>query len=235
MSEVISDLMLRSERSQIVPLSSYFASVEFRRLDPKSQMTRRGITEDCLREPRKPGSLDVMRDCPVSVISAAHIKMLRDRKAATPGAANNRRKYLSSMFGWAVENGLLRLNPARQVRKVRYSTSGFHTWTVDEVCQFEEKHPIGTKARLALGLLLYLGVRRGDVRHLGTPARQGWMAAYGAEKNAPQATRDVGETDPASPRRHHRAEPDRRAHLSRDRVWPAVYRGGLWQLVPSAL
>jgi integrase len=93
--------------------------------------------------------------------------MLRDRKASTPGAANNRRKYLSSMFGWAIERGLLRANPARDVRRVRYATSGFHTWTVDEVRQFEARHPIGTKARLALALLLFLGVRRGDVVKLG--------------------------------------------------------------------
>src|SRR5262249_31385520 len=68
----------------------YFASVEFRRLDPKSQSTRRGIIEECLREPRKPGSPDLMRDCPLSVLSAVHVKMLRDRKAAKPAAANNR-------------------------------------------------------------------------------------------------------------------------------------------------
>ena len=29
---------------------------------------------------------------------------------------------------------------ARDVRRVRYATSGFHTWTPDEVQQFEERH-----------------------------------------------------------------------------------------------
>src|SRR5262249_9660501 len=150
-------------------------SVEFRRLDAKSQYTRRGIIEDCLREPRKPRLRDLMRDCPLSVLSPAHVKMLRDRKAAKPAAANNRRKYLSSMFGWAVEHGLLRFNPAREVRMVRYATAGFHAWTVDEVRQFEEKYPVGTKARLALALLLYLGVRRGDVVTLGRQhVKDGW-------------------------------------------------------------
>jgi integrase len=154
----------------------YFASIEFRRLDPKSQYTRRGLIEDCLREPRKPGSRDLMRDCPVSIFSPAHVKMLRDRKAATPAGANNRRKYLSSMFGWAVEHGLLRFNPAREVRKIRYATTGFHAWTVDEVRQFEEKYPVGTKARLALALLLYFGVRRGDVVTLGRQhVKDGWL------------------------------------------------------------
>jgi integrase len=129
-----------------------------------------------LREARKPGSGDLMRDCPVSALSAAHVKMLRDRKSGTPGAANNRRKYLSAMFGWAVEQGLMRINPAREVRRVRYATAGFHAWSVDEVRQFEERHPIGSKARLALALLLYLGVRRSDLVSLGRQhAKAGWL------------------------------------------------------------
>lgn len=145
----------------------YFASAEFRALDPKSQQTRRQIIEQCLREPRKPGSKDLMRDCPIASLSTAHVQMLRDRKAPAKGAANNRLKYLGAMFGWAVEAKLMRSNPARDVRRLRYATSGFHTWTVDEVRQYEARHPIGTKARLALALLLFLGVRRQDVVTLG--------------------------------------------------------------------
>ena len=156
--------------------ANYFSSAEFRRLDPVSQRTRRSIIEDCLREPRKPGSEDVMRDCPINLLSAAHVKMLRDRKASSPGAANNRRKWLSAMFGWAVENGFMRSNPARDTRRVKYASSGFHTWTVDEVRQYERRHPIGTKARLALALMLFLGVRRGDVVTLGRQhVKDGWL------------------------------------------------------------
>src|SRR5262249_25636566 len=43
----------------------YFASEEFLALDPVSQRTRRNVIESCLEEPRKPGSLDLMADCPV--------------------------------------------------------------------------------------------------------------------------------------------------------------------------
>jgi integrase len=154
----------------------YFASPDFKRLDRKSQATRRLVIEACLREPRRPGALELMRDCPISGLSTAHIKMLRDRRAAQPGAANNRRKYLSSVFGWAVENNLMRLNPAREVRKIKYVTSGFHTWTRAEVLHFEDHHSIGTKPRLALALLLYLGVRRGDVVTLGRQhVRDNWL------------------------------------------------------------
>jgi integrase len=93
--------------------------------------------------------------------------MLRDRRADKPGAANNRLKYVGSMLSWAVERNLIRANPARDVKPMRYATDGFHAWTPDEVKQFEAHHKIGTKARLALALMLYLGARRGDVVTFG--------------------------------------------------------------------
>ena len=59
-------------------------------------------------------------------------------KAGLQGAANKRRKYLSAMLGWACEQDppLLKSNPARDVRRIKYATSGFHNWTTDEVKQF---------------------------------------------------------------------------------------------------
>lgn len=157
--------------------SRYFGSAEFRRLDPKSQRVRRSVIEDCLREPRKPGADDFMRDCPMTALSSAHVKMLRDRKSDMPGAANNRRKYLSSMFGWAVEDGLMRSNPAREIRRISYPTDGVHTWTPEEARRFEDHYPIGTTPRLAFALLLYLGVRRGDVVGLGRQhVKDGWLS-----------------------------------------------------------
>lgn len=154
----------------------YFECTEFRRLDRQSQTTRRLIIEECLREPRKPGSPDLMAGCPIGALSAKHVQMLRDRKAQTPGAANNRRKYLSALFGWGVENGHLISNPVRDVRRIKYASAGFHTWTVGEVRQFEAKHPIGSRPRLALALMLFLGVRRGDVVKLGRQhVKDGWI------------------------------------------------------------
>jgi integrase len=37
----------------------------------------------------------------------------------------------------------------------------------DEILQFETKHPVGSRARLALALLLYTGQRRSDVVRMG--------------------------------------------------------------------
>jgi integrase len=44
---------------------------------------------------------------------------------------------------------------------------GFHTWKNEEIELFEKRWPIGTRERLALDLLLYTGLSRGDVVRLG--------------------------------------------------------------------
>jgi len=93
--------------------SSYFAAVEFTGLPTLSQSTRRGIIEACLREPIKPTSPDKLALCPIPLLSAVHIRMLRDRRADKPGAANNRLKYMGSMLSWAVERNLI--GPIRRV------------------------------------------------------------------------------------------------------------------------
>ena len=58
--------------------------------------------------------------------------------------------------------------PSRDVPLLKSNNpNGYHTWNVDEVRQFEERHPIGTKARLAFALLLYTGQRRSDITKFG--------------------------------------------------------------------
>lgn len=156
--------------------AAYFGAPEFKALDPVSQRTRRRILEGCLLEPRAPGSADLMALCPLEILAAPHILMLRDRRAEKPGSANNRLKYLSALFGWAVNRGILRANVARDVKPVRYTSSGFHSWTPTEVIQFEDRHPIGSKARLALALLLFTGPRRGDAVTFGRQhVKDGWI------------------------------------------------------------
>jgi hypothetical protein len=49
------------------------------------------------------------------------------------------------------------------------SAEGFHTWTVEEVHQYEAAHPIGTKARLALALTFCWGFAKLSVALSSTP------------------------------------------------------------------
>ena len=46
-------------------------------------------------------------------------------------------------------------------------TSGFHTWTLEEIAQYRTRHLPGTKPRLALELILQTGHARADVVRMG--------------------------------------------------------------------
>src|ERR1019366_10389925 len=101
-------------------------------------------------------------------MSVDAVEVLRDRKAAFPEGANNRVKAIRAVFKWATKKKFAPHNPARDLSKLESNNpSGYHAWTPEEVQQFEQRHPIGTKARLALALLLFTGQRRSDITRLG--------------------------------------------------------------------
>lgn len=142
----------------------YFASAPFKLLGRVTQLRRRLILESiCLSRTPK-GKLRA--DAPVRLMEEQHVREIRDERADRPGSANNALKALRTMFTWAKDAKLIANNPAVGVKRFG-DGEGFHTWTDEEIKQFEDHHPIGTKARLAFALIRYVGVRRSDVVKLG--------------------------------------------------------------------
>jgi integrase len=101
------------------------------------------------------------------------VEVLRDRKIHTPQAANGRVKAIRQVFKFGVKKKLAPGNPARDVEYFKSGSTGFHSWSPEEVRQFEERHPVGSKARLALALLLFTGQRRSDVIRFGKQHAKG--------------------------------------------------------------
>jgi integrase len=96
------------------------------------------------------------------------------------------------LLGFAVEQGMRADNPALGIKLKPAETAGFHSWTEGEVRQYEQYHQIGTKARLALALLLYPAQRRTDVVRLGPPSLRDGRLVFvqsktGAEMDIPLA------------------------------------------------
>jgi integrase len=153
----------------------YFAEcADYLRLGGRTKRVCRGILEATFDEPIAPGSVKFFREFPLSRMTAEAVEVLRDRKLAFPEGANSRVKALRAVFKWAVRKKghdgkpLISQNPARDVAYLKSNNpSGFHTWTLDEVWRFEQQHVVGTKARLALALLLFTGQRRSDITRLG--------------------------------------------------------------------
>jgi integrase len=78
-----------------------------------------------------------------------------------PGMANLTRKVLRKVLAHAVRAGYRSDNPVTEIDAYRGGTR--HTWTESELAAYERKWPLGTRERLAYGLLLYTGQRGGDV------------------------------------------------------------------------
>jgi integrase len=106
-------------------------------------------------------------DKPITAVNRASIVASRDKRADRPEAANAYVKTIRAVLDFAVSIELIPTNPARDVKLIRNKTDGFHTWTIDEVALFEARHPVGTKARLALDIFLFTGLRRSDAVVLG--------------------------------------------------------------------
>jgi hypothetical protein len=83
----------------------------------------------------------------------------------------------------AVLANLCDRNPSRDIPYLKSHSEGFHTWSIKEVEQFESAHPVGSKARLALALMLYTSQRRGDAVLFGPDNVQGNWLVFTQQKN----------------------------------------------------
>lgn len=152
-------------------ITAYYGSPEFTGLKPSSQATYRGIIE---RFREKHG------DKRVVAIERHHIKAIIGGMHETPAAANNLLDRLKGLMGFAIDIGMRKDDPTSRMRGFKLTSEGFHTWTEAEIAAFEERHPIGTKPRLALALMLYTGQRRSDA------VRIGWQHIEGSRINVRQ-------------------------------------------------
>lgn len=90
------------------------------------------------------------------------------------------------MFKWAMKADLASRNPALEAEIVKIASDGYTAWTAEHVEAFEERHPIGTKARLAFALFLYTGQRVSDVAEWGPLNLRGGRIAYKQHKGRTQ-------------------------------------------------
>jgi integrase len=106
-------------------------------------------------------------DVPLKAVSKTHIVQGRERRAKTPAAARNYLETMRGLFAWALDIELVKTNPTDGVKAIRPKTDGFPIWTEDDITKFEAHWPIGTRERVALDLIRFTGLRRGDVCRLG--------------------------------------------------------------------
>ena len=161
-------------------LRRYFASPDFLNLADQTQRNYRRILErfSANREDRR-----------VADLQRSHMKVIIGQMADRPEAANSLLKRVKTLLGFAADIGMIPSNPLVGMRGVKNSSDGFHTWTDEEVAEYEERHPIGSKGRLAMALMLYTGQRKSDIVRLGWQHVKGQRITVRQEKTG--ATVDI--------------------------------------------
>tara|TARA_R110002074_G_scaffold262994_1_gene435091 strand:+ start:8663 stop:9760 length:1098 start_codon:yes stop_codon:yes gene_type:complete len=103
----------------------------------------------------------------VAALTYEHVDAILAAKAGTPTAANKLRKKLKQLMTFAVAIDMIVKDPMTQTKPFKVRSGGYHTWTEEEIAQYQQRHELGTKARLALELLLWTGQRLGDAILMG--------------------------------------------------------------------
>jgi integrase len=140
----IADLLLR-----------YYASPHYLALKPVTRGNYRRILERFAAE---------HGHRPIKGMTREHVAIIIGRMADRPGAAIVLLKRIKTLVRFAMEIGWLTTDPTHRMRS--YRSTEIHTWSEDEIRQFQERWPIGSKQRLAFALHLFTGQRRSDVHRM---------------------------------------------------------------------
>ena len=137
---------------------AYYSSADFAALAKVTKATYRNVLERFRAE---------HGDKPIGPLQRKHVLGFLDAKAETPAAANALLKMLRILMRFALDRGMRADDPTLGVRRLRYASEGFRSWTEDDIALFEAHWPSGSRPRLAMALLLYTGQRPGDVSRMG--------------------------------------------------------------------
>ena len=81
----------------------------------------------------------------------------------TPVVARTCLLAIRPLLQWSVTAQLIEDGPTAGIKIKLPQSDGHDTWTDEQIAQYEAHYPIGTKARLALALLVCTGQRRSDI------------------------------------------------------------------------
>jgi integrase len=162
-------------QSRCAPLSvddlvtRYYRSARFLQVSEARQAAVRMILEPFRAECRK----DDVRNFRFEHIEAllskkAQKRLVGKRMIGGAAAAARLRDELTRLFDYAIKLRWRTDNPAEQAElPAKHNRIGFHGWTEGEIAQFQKHHPLGSKARLAMEIMLWTGLRRSDAAKLG--------------------------------------------------------------------
>jgi integrase len=142
----------------------YLGSASFAKLATVSKRNYRKILE---RMRKDYGDLSIV------TLKRKHVMGMLDAKKDTPSAARDFLRCLRLLTRYALDIGVIEIDPTISINVEVPRSGGHHTLTEDEIATFRAAHPVGTKARLALELLLGTALRCADAVRIGRQHTRG--------------------------------------------------------------
>ena len=137
---------------------AYFKSTTFNDLAAETKRTRRNILERFRVE---------YGDRRYDTLRRDHVRDMFKVRAEKRFAARNWLKTVRALMQFAVNEKMLADDPTEGIKNLSAKTDGYATWSEEDIAAFETRHPIGTRERLALALLVYTAQRRSDIVRMG--------------------------------------------------------------------
>jgi hypothetical protein len=140
-----------------------------------TQQNRRAILENFRRD---------HGDKRVGLMHAQALQAVMSHK--TPAAQRNFKRAMRGFLDFCMAQHFIKVDPLAGTKLSKMKTLGHHTWTDEEIAQYQAHHAPGTKARLALELLLQTGHARADVVRMGPQhVRGGTLSMRRQKTNVP--------------------------------------------------
>lgn len=152
---------------------SFYSSPGFRN---RAEITRRNYRNVLERFRKAHGHKSV------AGLRKAHVEDIL--AGMTPGAAYSLRRVLKLIMKHAVKAKMRPDNPLLDMEKAQRATVGHRTWEEADIDKFNDHWEVGTRERLALDLLLYVGCRRKDMVGLGRQMARDGVLTYTPSKDA---------------------------------------------------
>lgn len=108
----------------------------------------------------------------VMTIPQERLIEMQDSMGATPAQADAFIEAVGVMYDWAKKRRYVSSNPAKGIDKIYIKGDGATPWKAKDVKAFFIKHKLGSKAHVAMSVLLWTGCRIEDLTALGRKHEQ---------------------------------------------------------------
>lgn len=150
-------------------VARYYASANFNRGGTADQHRRRLLIESFREKFARDLVVNFRWDHIEAILAERSEKRMQgNRTVGGPVAALNLHKQLRRLFAYAKRLGWIKDNPVDDAERVAApKTGGYYSWTEADITQYQARHALGTRARLAMEIMLWTAQRRDDARLFG--------------------------------------------------------------------